>query len=230
MKSSAINYNDPRQDVHIERLHGVNLFRYEAAEKLMPTESTGLKILELGGGIAELTKRMLKKGFDVTFVDLSDKNLEKARKLGVTALSLDLNEGLKEFDNGIFDGVIILEVIEHIVAAEFLLSEISRVLKKGGFIILSTPNFNFFINRIRILTGKLSFDEGYHYRFFNTKVLRKRLEDACFKLTTTYNTCPAFGYNILANRLFKKPRRHVKVPMFLSSLFAHTLIYKGIKI
>ena len=40
--------------------------------------------------------------------------------------------------------VVILDVIEHVVAAEYLLAEISRVLKTGGFLItksLVSTNF-----------------------------------------------------------------------------------------
>ena len=224
-----INLNDPRQDIHIERIHGPYLFRYEVTEKLLPENCKGLKILELGGGIAELTKRLIGKGANVTFVDLSEKNIEKAKTLGVETHKIDLNIGLKEFENEKFDGVIILDVIEHIVTAENLLAEISRVLKKGGFVILSTPNFNFISNRFRVFFGKLTFDEGYHYRFFNRKILKARLIKAGFDINREYNTCPAFGYNFILNRILGKARKHVKAPTFLSSFFALTLIYKGTK-
>jgi methionine biosynthesis protein MetW len=225
--STLVNTADPRQDVHVERMHDPNLLRYRIAEALLPTESQGLAVLELGGGIAELSRRMMRRGMEVTFVDLSEQNIRKARALGLEAHRLDLNSGLAEFPEKRFDCVVILEVIEHIVAAEALLSEISRVLKPGGSVVLSTPNFAFLPNRLRILFGRLSIDEGYHYRFFTVKSLRRQLADAGISVERTAHTSPAVGLNFFWNRLLGRPRIHVGVPDWLASLFAHTLIVKG---
>ncbi|MEM2416175.1 MAG: methyltransferase domain-containing protein [Nitrososphaerota archaeon] len=45
--------------------------------------------------------------------------------------------------NESFDSVAILEVIEHLKNPEKTLEEIHRVLKKGGQVIVSTPNVTF---------------------------------------------------------------------------------------
>src|SRR5262249_17456118 len=130
---------------------------------------------------------------------------------------------------GTFDGVVMLEIIEHVVAAENLLREVARVVKPDGFVILSTPNFAYWLNRLRIVLGGLSNDEGYHYRFFTPSVLRTRLEHAGLTIDRTANTMPAVGYNFFANRLLGKPRRHIHVNDVMSPLFAHTLIVKCVK-
>jgi 2-polyprenyl-3-methyl-5-hydroxy-6-metoxy-1,4-benzoquinol methylase len=226
---ATVNLADPRQDVHRERMHDPNLNRYRVAEGLLPAETAGLKVLELGGGIAELSRRMTEKGIKVTFVDLSDANLAKAAKLGLETHKLDLNLGLPPFEDSTFDGVVMLEIIEHVVAAEFLLKEIHRVLKPGGFVILSTPNFAFPLNRLRILAGGLSMDEGYHYRFFTVRSLAAMLRAAGLEVETTAHTVPAIGYNIIRNRLLGKPRLHVHVPNPIAPVFAHTLFFKARK-
>ncbi len=225
----GVNLADERQDVHKERAHPPNLPRYDMAEQLLPDAMEGLRVLELGGGIGEFSRRMLTRSALVTFVDLSEANLAKARAMGMEALRLDLNLGLPGLEDGAFDGVVILEVIEHLVAVERMLDEIARVLKPGGFLILSTPNFAFFQNRLRILLGKLSMDEGYHYRFFTPSVLERRLETAGLPMERHAHTMPAYGYNLLANRLLGKPRRHIRVPRWLAPLFAHTLFVRARK-
>jgi 2-polyprenyl-3-methyl-5-hydroxy-6-metoxy-1,4-benzoquinol methylase len=224
-----VNTFDPRQDVHRERSHDPNLNRYRVAEGLLPLRSSGLTVLELGGGIGEFSRRMGLRGIDVTFVDLSEHNVRKARALGLNAHHLDLNDGLPSFDDGEFDGVVMLEVIEHIVAAEALLADVNRVLKPGGFLILSTPNFAFFLNRLRILFGGLSMDEGYHYRFFTIKALADRLAEGGFIIERSAHTMPAFGLNLIRNRILGRPRVHVPVASIVASLLSQTLIVRARK-
>src|SRR5205823_12183775 len=168
-----VNLEDPRQDVHRVRAEQVGLNRNRVAEALLPPDPAGLKILEIGGGAAEFSRRLQSRGILVTFADLSPLNVERARSFGMEAHQIDLNCGLPVFQSDTYDGIVMLEIIEHIVAAESLLKEVRRVLKPEGFLILSTPNFAYWLNRIRILFGGLSHDEGYHYRFFTPSVLRQ---------------------------------------------------------
>lgn len=51
------------------------------------------------------------------------------------------------------------EVIEHLIQPSHMLSEIKRVLKKGGVLILTTPNLTTLGNRLRLLTGKTIFQD-----------------------------------------------------------------------
>jgi 2-polyprenyl-3-methyl-5-hydroxy-6-metoxy-1,4-benzoquinol methylase len=223
INSPYINLDDPRQDVHKKRKVSGNLFRYRLTLDVLPTDLQGINILELGGGTGELTKSLLERGAKITFVDLNEFNLETAKSLGVEIKKIDLNFGCNGIESSRYDIVILLEVIEHIVRAEYLLSEISRVLKDNGKLIISTANFNFFLNRMRILMGKLSHDEGYHYRFFNRKSLREKLINCGFKITKELNNSPAIGLNFFVNRILKRERIHVVVPNFISNLVSQTL-------
>jgi ubiquinone/menaquinone biosynthesis C-methylase UbiE len=44
------------------------------------------------------------------------------------------------FKNDVFDAVLMIEVIEHIPRDDLCIAEVSRVLKPGGVLVLSTPN------------------------------------------------------------------------------------------
>ena len=225
----AVNLADPRQDIHKDRKSRQDLNRYRIAKKLLPAKPRGMKVLELGGGAGEFSRVMKALGIKVTIVDLSDHNIERAAKMGFETHKIDLNYGLPVFKDAQFDGVVILEVIEHVVAAEFLLEEANRVLKDGGFIILSTPNFAFFLNRLGILCGGLSHDEGYHYRFFTVKTLANRLTEAGFSVQRTAHSMPAIGINFIYSKILKRKRLHIQVPNVLSPLFAQTLIVQARK-
>ncbi|MBI2326268.1 methyltransferase domain-containing protein [Candidatus Collierbacteria bacterium] len=84
-------------------------------------------------------------------------NLLKKRLNG-EGLGLDLTKGddlekpLKVKANTA-DLVIALEVIEHLFDTDLFLSEIHRILKPKGFLILSTPNLASLPNRFRLLFG-----------------------------------------------------------------------------
>lgn len=223
------NVDDPRQDIHKERRHDANLYRYKVAEELLSPNCRNTRVLELGGGVAEFSRRMKEKGIIVEFADGNQHNVTKARDLGIRARQLDLNNGLAPFPTGRFDGVVMLEVIEHVVAAEFLLEEIHRVLKPNGFLILSTPNFAFVFNRLRVLAGRLSHDEGYHYRFFTVRTLRERLSKAGFVLERSAHSMPAFVLNFIRRRILHLSRVHVRVPDILAPIFALTLMVRAQK-
>ena len=55
-----------------------------------------------------------------------------------------------EFDDNSFDVVVLGEVIEHVPDPDFVLAEISRILKRDGRLIVSTPNVASWANRILV--------------------------------------------------------------------------------
>jgi SAM-dependent methyltransferase len=68
---------------------------------------------------------------------------------------VNLNENLP-FKDGTFDGVNLVEVIEHVEHQAQLIREMARILKKGGVIVVSTPNVLNVLSRLRFLfTGFL---------------------------------------------------------------------------
>ncbi|MBN1761327.1 MAG: class I SAM-dependent methyltransferase [Chitinispirillaceae bacterium] len=52
-----------------------------------------------------------------------------------------------------YDYVVLSEVIEHVFDTDFVLSEIHRVLKPSGILIITTPNLASIINRLFLLFG-----------------------------------------------------------------------------
>ena len=139
---------------------------YAAALELMPAPSPGqMKLLELGAGHCEIARILHGRGWDVHTGDIQESCVTEAMAQGFPATRLDLNEALP-YPDGAFHFVVMLEVIEHVVRAEFALSEVVRVLSPGGRLLLSTPNHAFYKSRIRMLKGRPLGMEGEHFRFF----------------------------------------------------------------
>ena len=103
----------------------------EVARELPP----GAPVLDLGCGAGVPATRWLAgRGFDVTGVDLSEGQLELARRLvpGATFLKADMTE--LDFDAGTFDAVVAFHSIIHVPREEHLalLGKIYRWLVPGG--------------------------------------------------------------------------------------------------
>ncbi len=111
------------------------------------------KILDAGCGDGGLMKLMVEKwGIDGYGTDISKKGIRLAKKAGIKAKVTDLSKKIPFGDN-FFDVVIACELIEHLVNPDIFLSECRRVLKKNGFLVITTPNLSFWFNRIIFLLG-----------------------------------------------------------------------------
>lgn len=109
------------------------------------------RILDLGCGIGEFIYFLRKKGYEnIIGVDGSKENIECCRRLQETAkfINDDIFSYLKR-DNEKFDCIVFNDVIEHLTKEEVvdILLEIKDNIKKGGTLIIKTPNMaNPFVN------------------------------------------------------------------------------------
>lgn len=97
------------------------------------------KILEIGSGCGAMLDYLKRRGFDVVGTEINEEYIGVAKKeFDVDLLNMG-GEDLK-FPDHSFDIVISFDVFEHIPDTVKHLSEVRRVLKKGGYYILQTPN------------------------------------------------------------------------------------------
>lgn len=127
------------------------------------------RLLELGaGGAMTLAIQALLPDVEVvvTNFDLAQPMIhEYSATIGnysntFTAYAIDLESDAIPDESSSFDWVLCCEVIEHMdVDPMFMLSEVNRVLKKGGRLLLTTPN----VVSSRGLTKMMSGIEPYFY-------------------------------------------------------------------
>lgn len=88
------------------------------------------------------------------------------------------------FKNNSFDTVLLFEVIEHVPAnlEDTVIKEISRVMRKKGILIISTPNKHI----LSILGDPAFFLIGH--RHYSMKYLIEMLQKNNFKIRNTYQT------------------------------------------
>jgi len=113
------------------------------------------RLLDIGGGTGEFTKVIanLSKAKDVFIVDVSEKALSIALKLGFKTLLIDVSAEKLPFQDETFDMVLAIEVIEHLINPDHCIKECRRVLKSGGILLLFTPNLAWWVNRLVMLFG-----------------------------------------------------------------------------
>ena len=104
----------------------------------------GKKVLDLGSGMGGPAVALTRAGAVVYGLDLNEAYCKIAR-LRAKRYNIDLPVlvGVAErtpFPDGFFDGVLCMDVIEHVVEPELVLQEIARVLKPGGVCVSSAPN------------------------------------------------------------------------------------------
>ena len=158
----------------------------------------GKKILVLGVGSGR-DVRFLCKENQVWGVDFSAEALKVAKRFGIKTDVADLSKNLK-FRKDFFDIVIAKDVFEHLDYPMNLLTEIRRVLKRGGYSVLNVPNQFYWTFRLKILFGgnlvwktlghdhtKL-FDEWdyMHVRFFTWNGFKNFIKMGGFKISKTF--------------------------------------------
>lgn len=115
----------------------------------------GQVLLDYGCGRGVLLKALAEAGFQVTGVDISEKMLAKASQNLQTALRKD-NVRLVRVDENfegpyadrLYDGIVSLGVMEYVEDYQALLEHFDRILKPGGFLIVSFPNRESWLRRV----------------------------------------------------------------------------------
>jgi methionine biosynthesis protein MetW len=184
----------------------------------------GQRVLDVGCGVGEFMELLREQGAEPYGVDGNEAQVAEAGKHGLTARVADLDAGIP-FESEEFSLISCLEVIEHIARAEFLLKEIWRVLRPGGHLLLSTPNFSYINHRIRYLLGFAPWNEGIHLRYFNRDRLLSLVEGTGFPVIGSNSFGPVPVASTIYGRLMNKPLPLWRTGGVLENLFAYDLVY-----
>lgn len=106
----------------------------------------GVKLLEVGCGRGDFALHLARQGAHVTAVDFSPRAIELARaraeSLNIPVCFQVADAQALPFAEGSFDLVVSCECLEHVPSPSLVLSEIHRVLRTSGKVILTTENYS----------------------------------------------------------------------------------------
>lgn len=192
-------YTLSNQNIADWRPFDVNRPWYQKALSVWPKGKIN-QAVDLGCGAGEFSQNIRQSVNNLTCVDFSKKYVDQLNRIGIKSIRSDLNQVLK-LKKHHFDLAVSLEVIEHLIDHELFLKEVYRILKPGGYFIISTPNIAWWGYRLEMLLGRPPKKEGYHLRFFTHKSLTHLLIQTGFQIirTNSFSTLP------LINRYLPKP-------------------------
>jgi len=113
------------------------------------------RILDLGCGDGDYSSRLKELGFEVTSGDIDAARFKYKNEIEFK--HCDITKEMPFADNT-FDYVLLMEVVEHLRNPYTVIQEINRIIKKGGSLILSTPNILSLKSRLRFM-----FEGCYEY-------------------------------------------------------------------
>ena len=162
--------NDYLSPITIKRYHEL----LDQMEKYRKTN----RILDVGCGIGYFLEVAKERGWEVHGTEYTDKALEICRSKGI-----EMQEGKldpSKFDNESFDIITSFEVLEHINNPQEEVTNFNRLLRPGGLIYLTTPNFNSLLrHRLKERYNVIAYPE--HLSYYTPKTLKNLFLSQGFK-------------------------------------------------
>lgn len=130
----------------------------------------GSRVLDLGCGDGALLSHLQQqRGCTGYGVEIDDANVAACVKRGVNVIQLNLDQGLRMFDDQSFDVVLQIDTLQHLRNAQTMLLETLRVGRMG---IITFPNFAHWFNRWSVLTGRMPVTRKLPYQWYDTPNIR----------------------------------------------------------
>ena len=140
-----------KEDYHVMRINIAIDLLEEEVHKL--TDKSNAKLLSLGCSTGMAEKEIIgRTGLKVYGLEGSEECAQIAAENGLIMEVGDVTKKLPYADNS-FEFVFAGEVIEHVMEIRSFLSEIKRVLKPSGYLIITTPNLARVDDRIKFIFG-----------------------------------------------------------------------------
>jgi 2-polyprenyl-3-methyl-5-hydroxy-6-metoxy-1,4-benzoquinol methylase len=149
----------------------------EILDKMEPFRKTG-RLLDIGCGIGFFLDEAKKRGWEVYGTEYSERLIGLLREKGITIHEGQLNS--KNYEEGFFDVVTSFEVIEHINNPISEINQIGKLIRKGGLVYITTPNFNSLLRRrLKIQYNVINYPE--HLSYYAPRTLTKLFNSNGFK-------------------------------------------------
>ncbi len=216
------NFTDKPKDIKTKRI-------FEILDDL---EQEG-NLLDVGCSSGEFMHYAELQGFSAYGVELNRRTAEVAQEHGLNVFNGFLQDA--KYENEFFDVIFLGDVIEHVTSPHDLLKECTRVLKRGGIIVISTPNLDCFWSKMTFQLYRLfkipwsSVTPPYHLFQFSVGNLYRLMR--CYNYSAAesfFLRPPRLMYELGSLHLLKhwKQNKSVKNLFFMIFSFAiYTIFY-----
>jgi len=151
----------------------------------------GKRMLDLGCGDGVLGELVKDRFEEVVGADISELALAIARRRGLKACKVNVDEEPLPFPDGHFECITCLDLIEHVFEPRTLVREMARVLALNGALFVAFPNMRYILRIKELVAGrfpKTSGDlqyayDGGHLHYYTPEDVRRLLEEQCLAVT-----------------------------------------------
>jgi ubiquinone/menaquinone biosynthesis C-methylase UbiE len=154
------------------------------------TKGDNIKILDLGCGEGHLTDVIKKENnsYDVYGLDYAISAIDYAVDKFKNIDFIVADAYKPPYEDNYFDVVVCNNIWEHVPDPLSLLSKISRVMKPGGLLIISTPSRYRFGNTLRILAGVgTKFVSKLHVTEYSIGQVKEQLNYGGYEVVKVYS-------------------------------------------
>lgn len=162
----------------------------ELIKSLIVEKGENVKILDLGCGQGHITAR-IKQAFPIAEVSGLDYSISAVEYAVGSFGGIDFAVGdayKPPYSEEYFDVVICDNLWEHVPNPLFLLEKIRRIIKVGGYLIISTPSRYRLKNMVRIMCGKpVTFVSRLHVTEYSVGQVIEQLKFGRFEVVKTFS-------------------------------------------
>ncbi len=149
----------------------------ELLDQFKPFRKTN-RILDVGCGIGYFLEVAKERGWEVYGTEFTDKAVGICSEKGINMKQGKLSPA--DFEPEFFDILTSFEVLEHINNPVEEIQNFEKLLRKGGLVYLTTPNFNSLLRyRLKENYSVITYPE--HLAYFTPKTLKNLFLDNGFK-------------------------------------------------
>ena len=208
---------DDQQTTPEALLHDRHYMAYQVA---LERVAAGCRMLEIGHGPGYGLDLLAAK-VDIVGLDIDPSIVEFARKKYPNR-RFEIYDGSRiPFDDGHFDAACMFQVIEHVPDDLAMLTEVRRVLKDGGILILTTPN-----QVLRVPYGERPWNEE-HVREYYPEELAAVMTKAGFSKVEILGIDASDAYREVELKRVARSRKLRRLdPLRLRRLLPDQLLYR----
>ncbi len=187
--------NDYLSEITIKRFNTI----LDQFEKYRKTN----RLLDVGCGIGYFLYQAKTRGWEVYGTEFTDKAVEICSSRGIEMFQGPLKDAPFTLES--FDVIVSIEVLEHINNPQEEVRNFNKLLRKGGLVYLTTPNYNSYLRNIYKKDFPIiSYPE--HLTYYTAKTLKKLFTQSGFSTKKIETT--GISFTLIKNRIKKNSHEH----------------------
>ncbi len=198
-------------------------------QRIFDSLETKGNLLDIGCSSGEFMHYGQVRGFSSYGVELNRRTAEVAKAQGLNVYNGFLEDA--KYADDFFDVIFLGDIIEHVLSPQNLIKECSRILKKDGIIVISTPNLDCWWSKSTFLLYKLfkipwsSVTPPYHLFQFSFDNLNKFMKQKGFDKTSEFFLRPPRLMYELGSLHMLKRFKEIKSLLYFIYIFLAFKLY-----